>query len=52
MTKRIQSIVYFAVLIVACLVYTATDEATHTDSDFSNTKTEIIQKNTISLNNY
>ncbi|ADV48122.1 hypothetical protein Celal_0788 [Cellulophaga algicola DSM 14237] len=51
MTKRIQSIVYFALLIIACLVYTATDSTTG-DNEFSTNKTEIIKKNTISLNTY
>lgn len=50
MNKRIQSIVYFALFIVACLVYTVTDNKA--TNDFSNNKTEIIQKNTVSLNNY
>ncbi|MBO0590564.1 hypothetical protein I2486_04010 [Cellulophaga sp. E16_2] len=52
MTKRIQSIVYFALLIIACLVYTATDSTTTGDNEFSTNKTEIIKKNTISLNTY
>ncbi|MFI8605120.1 hypothetical protein ACIGCP_11695 [Cellulophaga baltica] len=52
MTKRIQSIVYFALLIIACLVYTVTDISSSTSTDFSSSKTEISQKNTVSLNKY
>jgi hypothetical protein len=50
MTKKVQSILYFSVFILACLVYTITDNEKTEMKSFSSSNSEIIQNTTVSLN--
>ena len=50
MTKKIKSILYFSVFVIACLVYTITDDEKSEMDNFSSSNTEVIQNTTVSLN--
>lgn len=51
MTKKIQSILYFSLFVIACIVYTTTDSRESETNMYSNSNAEMIQSNTISLYN-
>ena len=51
MTKKVQSILYFSVFILACLVYIITDNEKTEMKSFSSSNAKIIKNTTVPLNN-
>tara|TARA_R110002050_G_scaffold204522_4_gene340238 strand:- start:172882 stop:173052 length:171 start_codon:yes stop_codon:yes gene_type:complete len=52
MSQKIKSSIYFAVLVIACVMYLFTENTDDNQKDYTNTANETMQQGTVYNSNY